>query len=127
MTWTTTSAGAVWQPPTDVYETADGYVVRVEIAGVDPEQVSVAVADRALTVCGVRRDPEPKTGYHRMEILYGPFQTRAILPRRVEAAHITAAYHDGFLTVTVPKASPVRVRVDGGMQEGEGQEPTPPK
>ncbi|MHB0878691.1 MAG: Hsp20/alpha crystallin family protein [Anaerolineae bacterium] len=114
MTWTTTTTGVVWQPPTDVYETAADFVVRVEVGGIDPDQVEISLSDRVVSIAGLRKDPAPKVGYHRMEIFYGPFLTRAILPRRVDASHIQAQYRDGFLTVVVPKASPVRVRVGSG-------------
>jgi HSP20 family protein len=117
MAWTTTTTGVVWQPPTDVYETAADFVVRIEVGGIDPDQVEISVSDRVVSVTGTRKDPAPKVGYHRMEIFYGPFQTRAILPRRVDASQIQAQYNDGFLTVVVPKASPVRVRVESGEAE----------
>ncbi|MGI6207162.1 MAG: Hsp20/alpha crystallin family protein [Anaerolineae bacterium] len=112
MSWNATG-GAVWQPPTDVYETADEVVVRIEVAGVDPSQVSISLADRVLTVSGVRLDSQEKVGYHRMEILHGPFRTRALLPRRLDSGGVRAEYRDGFLLVRVPKPSPIRVRVDG--------------
>ena len=51
----------------------------------------------------MRQDPASKVGYYRMEIFYGPFLTRAVLPRRVDAARITAEYHDGFLTWSCPR------------------------
>jgi HSP20 family protein len=119
MTWMSTSRGAVWQPPMDVYETENDVVIRIEIAGVSPDQVDISLADRVLTVSGVRQDPAPKVGYHRMEILYGPFQASTALPRRVDPTHISAQYHDGFLTVTVPKPDPIRVHVDGGAESGD--------
>lgn len=121
MSWNATSR-AVWQPPTDVYETADEIVVRVEVAGVDPSQVSIHLSDRVLTVSGVRQDAQEKVGYHRMEILHGPFRTRVVLPRRIETAGVQAEYRDGFLLVRVPKASPVRVRVDGAPATSHGAE-----
>lgn len=121
MTWTTTTTGVIWQPPTDVYETASEFVVRVEVGGIDPENVEISLADRVISISGLRRDPASKVGYHRMEIFYGPFQTRAILPRRVDSSRIQAHYRDGFLTVVVPKSSPVRVRVENGETQNEGK------
>ncbi|MGQ9552732.1 MAG: Hsp20/alpha crystallin family protein [Anaerolineae bacterium] len=114
MSWTRGSITTVWEPPTDVYETSCEYVVRVEIAGIACDDVSVSLVDRVLTISGTRRDPEPKVGYHRMEIPYGAFQTKALLPRRVDATRVQAEYRDGFLTITVPKLSPVRVPVENG-------------
>ena len=120
MSWTTTNRGIVWQPPTDVYETADDFVVRVEVGGIDPDQVEISLVERVLTVSGLRLDPAPKVGYHRMEIFYGPFQTRAVLPRRVDSVRISAEYNEGFLTVVVPKANAIKVKV-GGATGGEAK------
>ncbi|NPV09630.1 MAG: Hsp20/alpha crystallin family protein [Anaerolineae bacterium] len=119
MAWNATSR-AVWQPPTDVYETSDEIVVRVEVAGVDPRQVEIQLSERVLTVSGVRQDAQEKVGYHRMEILHGPFRTRVVLPRRADAARVQAEYRDGFLLVRVPKASPIRVRVEGVTATSDG-------
>ena len=113
MTWVSASPrGGVWQPPTDVYETRSEMVVRVELAGVRIEDVDVSVSDRLLTISGVRRPELPEdAGYHRMEILYGPFRTTVALPHRVNLSGIAAEYRDGFLTVRIPKAGAVKVPV----------------
>lgn len=121
MAWTTTNRGVVWQPPTDIYETADDLVVRIEVAGIDADQVRISLVDRVLTVSGMRKDPESKVGYHRMEIPYGPFQTSALLPRRVDPSQVRAEYSDGFLTIVIPKASPVRVPVNGAVGEAPAE------
>lgn len=113
MNWSVGSREVLWQPPTDVYETAGEFIIRVEIAGVDPDEIEVSMVDRVLTVSGVRRDPEAKVGYHRMEILYGSFQTKVSIPRRVDASRVSAEYRNGFLTVSVPKADAVKVPVNG--------------
>jgi len=115
--WSSTSRGGVWQPPTDVYEAPDAIVVKIEIAGIEPGSVELSLADRVLTVSGVREDLAPKLGYHRMEIPYGRFRSRVVLPRRVDAGKIRAEYENGFLTITVPKVRPVRVQVDDGSSE----------
>ena len=121
MAWNAASR-AVWQPPTDVYETEDDIVVRVELAGVDPDQVSIQLAERVLTVSGVRQDDQEKVGYHRMEIAHGPFETRAVLPRRADVRGVQAEYRSGFLLIRVPKSGPVRVRVNGTAFAVEDQE-----
>ena len=124
MPWSVGGGAAAWEPPTDVFETADEYVVRVELAGVDPQRLRISLADRVLIVSGFREDQQPKVGYHRMEIHYGPFETRAVLPRRVDPARVRADYREGLLTVTVAKAAVVRVPV-GRVADGSEDELPP--
>ena len=45
----------VWRPPTNVYETQDGLLVQVEVAGLAPEDFRVTLRPGRLTVAGVRR------------------------------------------------------------------------
>lgn len=93
-------------PPTDVYETADAVVVKVEIGGMSEEDFQVLYADGILTIAGVRADQEQEPrAYQRMEIWTGPFRTRVKIPWHVDAEHIDAQYRDGFLRVRLPKAN----------------------
>ena len=100
-----------WRPPTDVYETDDAVVVRVEIAGMRDADFVVTIHDQLLIISGARTDPSPKVAYHQFEVRYGEFRTEVFLHWAVEQATITATYQDGFLTVTLPKAQVRRVQV----------------
>jgi HSP20 family protein len=96
-----------WQPPTDVYETADGGLVRVEVAGLAGDDFRVALSDGVLTIAGIRREAKPGTCVtcQQMEIAYGRFWTEARVPWQVDTDAIRAEYRDGFLTVWLPGAS----------------------
>jgi len=94
-----------WRPPTDVYETDTSAVVKVEIAGVEKENVEISFANRILTVTGTRRDPTDKLAYQQMEIKYGGFRTDVFLPWTVKKGDIEASYEDGFLVIILPKAT----------------------
>jgi HSP20 family protein len=100
-----------WRPPTDVYETEESVVVKVEIAGMSERDFAVSLSNRTLTVSGVRRDPESKLSYQQLEIPYGHFSTEVFLPYSVERNDIGATYENGFLTVTLPKLKPRRVPI----------------
>jgi HSP20 family protein len=93
-----------WRPPTDVYETDTAAVVKVEIAGVDRNDIDISFANRILTVTGSRRDPAEKLTYQQMEINYGVFRTDVFLPWPVKDNDIEANYEDGFLVIVLPKA-----------------------
>src|SRR5438874_6800232 len=74
-------SGAAWEPPVDVYETADALWVVVALPGVGANQVEIAIADGAVMVTGERRLPvEARAVIHRLEIPHGRFERRIALP-----------------------------------------------
>jgi HSP20 family protein len=111
--WISTRQQKTWRPPTDVYETDDCVVVKVEIAGMAEEDFAVSLDGRRLVISGVRRDPAAKLGYQQMEIQYGHFETDVHLSRAIEEDKIEATYRNGFLGVRLPKAKPHQVPVLG--------------
>lgn len=104
----------VWHPPTDVYETDDAIIVKVEIAGMNPDDIHITFVDRVLTISGTRQDMDAKSSYHRLEIHYGEFISQVYLGGNYHTERIDAKYTNGLLYVTVPKARqehriPIRV------------------
>lgn len=93
----------LWRPQTDVYETGESVVVRIEIAGIDDEDVEVVVQGNLLLVRGKRLDSSERRAYHQMEISYGKFVVDIELPVSVLTDGANAEYKDGFLTITLPK------------------------
>ena len=94
---------SVWDPPTDVYETEEAYVVRTEIAGMREENFEVSVQNDTLYIMGFRPDYPARRAYHQMEIRSGKFATVIGLPGPVNIDNALAEYQDGFLTITLPK------------------------
>ena len=86
--------------------TEDGtLVVRVEVAGVDPDNdIEVRVEGDALHIVVERREEEKKEGrnYIRREQRYGSFQRDIPLPKGTSDADIKANYNDGILEVRLP-------------------------
>lgn len=111
--WVLPHHGRIWRPPTDVYETDDSIVVKVEVAGMAEDDFAITFSDRNLIIAGVRRDPAAKLGYHQMEIPYGEFRTEVYVSEAVDVDSIEASYENGFLLVTLPKAGPHRIAIDG--------------
>ena len=97
------SRSIAWRPPTDVFETEQDIVVRVEIAGMREEDFLVELTRRRLVVRGVRPDISEKRAFHQMEIRFGEFVTQVELPVQVVADQVEATYKDGFLQVVLPK------------------------
>ncbi len=103
-------APSAFTPLADVYETAEGFVVQLDLPGVDPAEVGVSVDGDRLVVRGERR-PAEKTrpeSFHRMERSCGSFSRSFILPAPVDAERVTAHYRDGLLRVDIPKQAPAR-------------------
>ncbi|MEA3460170.1 MAG: Hsp20/alpha crystallin family protein [Chloroflexota bacterium] len=105
-----------WHPPTDVYETNECVVVKVEIAGLRREDFSISLSGRTLTIRGVRQDTVVKQACHQLEINYGHFETEVYLPQNMAQDQIKATYEDGFLQVILPKAKIKRVSVRTGTE-----------
>jgi HSP20 family protein len=101
MTWHVRSN--VWRPPTDVYETDDGIVVKIEIAGMKDEDFEVTVQNNLVLVSGTRSDSSERRAYHQMEIPFGKFSVGIELPSQVSAENAIAEYKDGFLTIQLPR------------------------
>ncbi|MGE5251512.1 MAG: Hsp20/alpha crystallin family protein [Bacteroidota bacterium] len=93
----------LWSPPTDLSESTDAFVVRVEIAGMREQDFNVVLENDVLTISGSRTDPAERRAFHQMEIRFGKFATAVALPSPVEVDQAHAEYKDGFLTVTLPK------------------------
>ncbi len=107
--WRIVARPMVWRPPTDVYETDDTVVIRVEIAGMREEDFKIALEDRFVTIHGTRLDVPERRAYHQLEIPFGEFSTEVELPCPVSADRANAVYQDGLLRVVLPKARPHQV------------------
>lgn len=101
--WTLTYRGHIWRPPTDVYETDDTVVVKLEVAGMAEDDFNIIYDNGVLAISGMRRDSAAKVGYHQMEIPYGEFHTEVLVPVPINVDSIEATYQNGFLFVTLPK------------------------
>ncbi len=102
---------STWRPPTDVFETPHAIVVRVEIAGMQPDDFRLELDGQVLYIYGQRNDPDAGIAYHRLEIPFGPFQIAIALPASVDETDVKAEYRDGFLRVFLPKRASRVVRV----------------
>ena len=95
-----------YRPEVDVYRSEDPatLTIVVELPGVDPAEVQLAAAPKALLIAGVRHRPRDCGHYQQMEIDYGPFQRQVTLDEDVDPEQATATYARGILTITLPVA-----------------------
>ncbi len=98
--------GTHWVPNTDVYETDNGLVVKVELAGMRSEHLEITVEGHRMRISGNRPDGcrAAKCSFLVMEINYGPFESLLELPAAYDLSQAKAAYLNGFLRIDVPLA-----------------------
>ena len=99
-------------PRMNLAESENAYEVSLELPGIKPEEIQVEMRDGALWVTGHRQEEKEEQGktFHRMERHYGEFRRVIPLPGAVNEDKVEAAFKEGLLTVTVPKAEVAKPR-----------------
>jgi HSP20 family protein len=99
-------SGPLWLPAADVYETPDGWMVKVELAGVSAEDLEIEIQGNVLYIAGHRKDKSCSVGYsfHQMEITYSRFEKTLTFPASIDGAKIEHNFEDGILIVQLKKA-----------------------
>ena len=92
-------SGRLWCPAADVYRSSEGWIVKVDLAGVKPQDVDVIIEGDLLRISGSRRDGTCGEGvsHYQLEITYSRFEKMIRFPRSIEHASIERDYHDGLL------------------------------
>ncbi len=100
--------GGAFQPLADVFCVKDSHevIVKLEIPGIAPDEVQITIQDKTLLVEGNRFDPQRpgEKVYQQMEIDYGHFKRKIMLPLNVDVGNSKAEYLNGFLTLRLPVA-----------------------
>lgn len=99
-----------WIPAADLAETDRSFIVKVEVAGLDPKEIQVALHDQTLTISGEKKAERVEEGerYYRKERTHGMFTRRIRLPGPVEPGTAKATLKHGVLTVTLARAGAAR-------------------
>jgi HSP20 family protein len=92
---------ADWTPASDIYETETGYLIAIDLPGVDREGVEIDLDDNRLIVKGTRTVEESIK--QRTERPVGKFLRAFTVPGSVDQNQIGAEYKDGVLQVRLPK------------------------
>jgi HSP20 family protein len=92
-----------WRPAADVYRTATGWILKIELAGVQPQDVHVEVHGPRLTVSGYRRDLQLEIGWrcHSLEISYDRFERTFEFPCHVAECDPQMRFEHGMLWLSV--------------------------
>ncbi len=96
-----------WAPNIDVYVTDSGLVIKVELAGMQRENLELTVEGNKLRISGQRPDGcrPPRCKFLVMEINYGGFESVVEVPEGCDLSLGKAVYQNGFLRVDVPFSS----------------------
>ena len=105
-----------WIPPVDIFEKAENLVIRVEVPGIDKDDLDVQIENGVLTLRGERHRDQDVTdeNAYRVERLFGSFTRSFTLPTTVDPSRVGASYKDGILEIVVPKmeeAKPKKVKI----------------
>ncbi len=97
----------LWYPAADVYQTPDGWVVKVELAGVSAEEIEIGIEGNTLYIAGSRKDRSCASGisYQQMEITYSSFEKTLRFPSPLEGATVEHVFENGLLIINLRKAS----------------------
>lgn len=94
-------SGRLWYPSADVYQTPEGWLVKVELAGVSVEDVEIDIQGSVLHIVGCRKDRSCAVGvsYHQMEITYSRFEKTLKFPASIEGARVEHNFENGLLLI----------------------------
>ena len=94
----------------DVYQTENEFCIQAPIAGVEAEDIDVALENEMLTIRGERKEPdqEKQKEYFYQECYWGPFSRQIILPEDIDTQRIKATLSKGILTIKIPRVRKIK-------------------
>lgn len=96
-------SGRLWNPAADVYRSGEGWIVKLDLAGICSDELEIEIRGSLLSVRGCRRDTHCREGFvfHQLEITYSRFEKTIQFPSPIEGATLRRDYRDGFLIINV--------------------------
>ena len=105
------TAGAGAFPPINIFQQGEDFVAIVELPGMEKGDLQVEAREGAIRLSGKKQIAYPEgTSVHRRERLSGTFDRTISLPVEIDADGIRAEYHDGLLTLFIPRAASSKPR-----------------
>ena len=94
-------SGRLWNPSADVYRSNEGWIVKLDLAGICSDDLEINLSGKRLHIRGCRKDTFYRDGYvyHQMEITYSRFEKTIEFPSALEGASLVRDYRDGFLII----------------------------
>ena len=101
----------LWSPSVDMYETAEAWIVFVELAGLTAQDIELSIGSNSLLIRGNKPAPISGCIAASLEIWTGRFERELTTPDRIDRDSVTASMSNGLLKVILPKLKPDRVVV----------------
>lgn len=113
-------------PAVDVYEDEHKVTLKLEIPGINPDDVDIRLENNTLVVRGERKfeKEEKEENFHRIERRYGSFARSFTLPNTLDSESVTAIYENGVLKIELVKraeAKPKQIKVNLGSGKALGK------
>lgn len=91
--------------PIDMYQTRDSIVIRALVAGVNPEDLDIAITRDMVTIKGQREEMQeaPDEDYYHRELFWGTFSRSIVLPEEIVIDEAQAKEKHGLLEIVLPK------------------------
>jgi HSP20 family protein len=102
--------GLILKPNLDIAATENEYIIRMELPGLEPSDVSLELQDDTLTISGEKRQDQESedADFYRVERAYGAFQRVLSLPEDADRDRLEAKLSNGVLTIRVPRTQTAR-------------------
>jgi len=118
-------AAGSFVPAVDIYEDEHNLVLKLEVPGVNEDELNVSLENNILTVSGERKfeKEEKEENFHRIERRYGSFTRTFRLPNTVDGEKVDATYDKGILKISLAKraeAKPKQIKVGVGQKTLQG-------
>ena len=114
--------------PLDVVRHENDVTLRLDVPGIDPEQLEVTVDRGILTISGKRQEERTENDkFFVRERSMGTFTRRLRLPEALNADAVEASYANGVLEVRIPvteQAKPRKIevrKVEITQADGQGE------
>ena len=103
------AGSGAYNPPVDVREEADRFVVEADLPGIAPSAIEITADKGVLTIKGERQRQARSIapGYERIERAAGQFTRRFTLPDNAVPQQIKARFNHGVLEVSIPKQAEI--------------------
>jgi len=90
-----------WLPNADVYRSSHGWLIKLDLAGVQPDEVEITASGTRLMISGCRRDRAVSGEWtpYSMEIAYSRFERIIELPFLVERTKMNVELREGMLLI----------------------------
>ena len=102
-----------FNPMAELSENDEAYTLKVELPGINPEELEIQASKDSVSIMGERQDTRESEGdgFRRTEFRYGKFHRVVPIPGAIQNTEVKAEYEAGILTLTLPKAEESKNKV----------------